>query len=142
MEKFDIKIEIENKPPMVNNGVKVANTPPRGRGVVATRKFKKGEILEIAPVFVFPAKDDKLIGETKLNGYTFRWGDRGKLSALAMGCGSFYNHSYDANAKYQGTYEDDTIEFLAVKDIEAGEEITINYNGSPKNKKPVWFDVV
>ena len=30
--------------------------------------------------------------------------------------------------------------FVALRDIEAGEEVTTNYNGNPDNLKPVWFD--
>jgi SET domain-containing protein len=29
---------------------------------------------------------------------------------------------------------------VALRDIEAGEEVTTNYNGNPDNLKPVWFD--
>jgi SET domain-containing protein len=29
-----------------------------------------------------------------------------------------------------------------VRDIEAGEEITINYNGDWNDPKPVWFEVI
>jgi hypothetical protein len=127
---------------MVNNGVKVSKTPPRGRGVIAIKSFRKGDIIEIAPVIVFPPDNDDFIGGSKLNGYIYKWGPRNRFSALAMGCGSFYNHSYDANAKYQGNHEEETIEFLAAKNIEEGEEVTINYNGSPRNQTPVWFDVI
>jgi SET domain-containing protein len=34
------------------------------------------------------------------------------------------------------------IEFSAIRDIQKGEEITMNYNGLPEDKTPVWFDVV
>ncbi|MEH2113844.1 hypothetical protein [Nostoc sp.] len=34
------------------------------------------------------------------------------------------------------------MEYIAYRDIEAGEEITANYNGSPDDKSPIWFDVV
>ncbi len=37
----------------------------------------------------------------------------------------YINHSDDANAVYY-----DTLEVCAIKDIQAGEEITHNYNGS------------
>ena len=32
-----------------------------------------------------------------------------------------------------------TIRFSALRDIEAGEEVTTNYNGDPGNIKPLWF---
>jgi len=51
-----------------------------------------------------------------------------------------YNHAYEPNAEYKADYEDDTFTVYALKDIAAGEEILINYNGDPANKKLVWFD--
>lgn len=38
-------------------------------------------------------------------------------------------------------YEAQTMMIKAVRDIEAGEEITINYNGDWNDEKKVWFDV-
>ncbi len=34
------------------------------------------------------------------------------------------------------------MKLIAYRDIEAGEEITVNYNGSPDNQSPIWFDTV
>ncbi|MDB9490529.1 hypothetical protein PN478_08350 [Dolichospermum circinale CS-534/05] len=34
------------------------------------------------------------------------------------------------------------IELIVYRNIEVGEEITANYNGSPENQSPIWFDVV
>jgi SET domain-containing protein len=31
------------------------------------------------------------------------------------------------------------MEVVAIRDIHAGEEITINYNGDPENQAPLWF---
>jgi SET domain-containing protein len=43
-----------------------------------------------------------------------------------LGYGSLYNHSDEPNAEY--THEaDDAYSFMAVRDIAAGEEITISY---------------
>ena len=36
-------------------------------------------------------------------------------------------------------FEEQIIEIYATRDIEAGEEITINYHGDPKNPDPTWF---
>lgn len=59
-----------------------------------------------------------------------------------MGHGSLYNHSYRPNAKYVRKVSEGVIDFVAVRDIEVGEEITVNYNGYPGDNEPVWFDVV
>jgi SET domain-containing protein len=31
------------------------------------------------------------------------------------------------------------MEIIAIKDIEPGQEITINYNGDPENQDELWF---
>ena len=36
-------------------------------------------------------------------------------------------------------FEEQILEIFAVRDIEAGEEVTINYHGDPKNTEPTWF---
>jgi SET domain-containing protein len=69
----------------------------------------------------------------------YNWGDGGE--ALVMGYGSFYNHSYQPNAGYVRRYDQLTIEYVALRDIAAGEEITVNYNGTPHDRTPVWFHV-
>jgi len=32
--------------------------------------------------------------------------------------------------------------YIAIRDIQAGEEVTINYNGDANSKESVWFDVI
>ena len=60
---------------------------------------------------------------------------------LALGYGSLYNHSYRPNARYVDLSERTKL-FTAIRDIAAGEEITVNYNGEPEDQTPVGFDVV
>lgn len=74
---------------------------------------------------------------TALHDYYFQWG--GDRAAIALGLGSLYNHSERNNARFTLDYEFGQIRFLAVRDIEAGEEITTNYRaGDPKMK--LWFE--
>jgi len=61
--------------------------------------------------------------------------------AIALGYGSLYNHSYTPNAHYRDIGRRSK-EFLAVRDIAAGEEITVNYNGDPQDRTAVDFEVV
>lgn len=118
----------------------IANSPNKGRGVFAARPLKKGEPIELCPVLVLSNEDTELIIRSKLYHYYFVWGDDSRRSGLALGFGSLYNHSYQANARYQVDYEAETLEIFAYRDIEAGEEIFINYNGEPNDPEPVWFD--
>ena len=61
--------------------------------------------------------------------------------ALALGYGSLYNHSYQPNARYDDQPAG-AMTFTALRDIRAGEEITINYNNlGPSAAHPVKFEV-
>jgi SET domain-containing protein len=112
----------------------------KGRGVFARRPIREGEVIERVPVLVLPAGEvEGPDGWADLASYCFVWG-RGTL-ALALGYGSLYNHSYRPNARYQDEGRQVKV-FFALRDIDAGEEITVNYNGDPDDRSPVGFDVI
>jgi drug/metabolite transporter (DMT)-like permease len=111
----------------------------KGRGVFALQPFRYGDILERSPVIVLPADQWQICETTDLHHYAFGWGENQDQAAIALGFGSLFNHAYDPNAFYRKRLEDHVIEFIALKDIRPGEEITVNYNGSPYGKMPVWF---
>jgi SET domain-containing protein len=117
--------------------IEVKRIKGKGRGVFARRRIRKGEIIERVPVIVLPAEE--VVGGTTLASYAFKWG-RGQ-AALALGYGSLYNHSYRPNARYWDVGPR-TKEFTALRDIEPGEEITVNYNGKPRSRASIWFEVV
>ena len=60
---------------------------------------------------------------------------------MAMGLIPIYNHASPSNCEYFQDYEDKSIFIKTVRDIEAHEELTINYNGDWDNEKEVWFEV-
>ena len=72
--------------------------------------------------------------------YLFEWGDDVKKRALGLGYISIYNHSYKANCLYEMDFDHQTITIQTIKDIKIGEELFINYNADPNEKKPIWFD--
>jgi SET domain-containing protein len=120
--------------------VYVKRVKGKGRGVFARRPIAAGTVIEHVPVVLVPV--EQLVGG---------WGNpffsrfcfaRGRATvALALGYGSLYNHSYKPNAVYEeGTAA--TMLFRALRDIAAGEEITVNYNGDPRDRAPVGFTVV
>jgi SET domain-containing protein len=121
-----------------SDAIEVKRVRGKGRGVFARRPIEAGEVIETCPVLVLPAGavEDVPAG---IGGYVFEWG-RGQL-ALALGYGSLYNHSYRPNACYVDL-AGRTKEFTAIRDIAAGEEITVNYNGEPGDETPVGFEVV
>ncbi len=122
--------------------VYVQNTPGKGRGVFARRAIAGDELIEKAPVLVIPSGEWSYIKNTVLSNYWFSFGPNKEHVAIAMGYGSLYNHSYTPNAVYQVNDQEMIIQFNALRGIQAGEEITINYNRNPKDKSPVWFDVI
>jgi len=116
----------------------VRPAPGKGRGVFAVETFLSGELIESAPVLVFDDGEQALsIDRTPLGSYYFRWKD--DENAVLFGYGSLYNHSYEPNAKYVRNYAQETMDFVALREIAPGEEITINYNGRPDCREPLWF---
>jgi SET domain-containing protein len=112
----------------------------KGRGVFARRLIRRGELIERVPMLVLPAEEfHDGPGKTGLANYCFDW--REGTVALALGYGSLYNHSYRPNARYEDVWPQ-TKEFTALRDIAPGEEITVNYNGKPRGRSAVWFEVV
>ena len=118
--------------------IEVKRARGKGRGVFARRPFRKGEVIETCPVLVLPvaALGD---GPGGLWEYVFDWGPG--TVALALGYGSLYNHSYRPNARYDDVGHR-AKRFTALRDIAAGEEVTVNYNGEPRRRAKLWFDVV
>ncbi|MCI0429907.1 MAG: SET domain-containing protein [Rhodospirillales bacterium] len=120
--------------------IEVRQTRKKGRGVFARRLIRKGTLIERVPVIVVPVGEVFTPApQSTLADYVFKWGR--KTVAVALGYGSLYNHSYRPNARfnYRGRL---TQEFTAIRDIQPGEEITVNYNGSPSSRSRVAFRVV
>lgn len=113
----------------------------KGRGVYCLSDLKADQIIEIAPVIVMSEDDRKILDKTLLHDYIFEWTPEGaKMCCMALGYVPIYNHSYASNCEYVMNYEEQTISILTMRDIPAGEELTINYNGDWDDKTPVWFD--
>lgn len=109
---------------------------------MAQRPFGEGEIIERPPVIVIPAAEAPTIRATRLAGYFFEWGEDCRQAAIALGYGSLYNHSYAPNARYVFQEADECLEFVALRAIAAGEEITINYNNLEESaSNPLHFAV-
>ena len=119
--------------------ITVKRIPGKGRGVFAVNDISKGTEIERVPVLVIPEADIySEEGDGLLSEYVFAWGQ--KTVALALGYGSLYNHSYKPNARYEDDGQQTKV-YISIRKIKKGEEITINYNGTPTSRAPVWFDV-
>jgi SET domain-containing protein len=114
----------------------------KGRGVFTARHILSGTIIEIAPVIVMEAADRLLLDQTLLHDYIFEWGTGKNQICMALGYVPIYNHSYKSNCIYEMDYEKNTIKIIAVRNIEQGEELFINYNGDWDDPQLVWFDAI
>jgi len=112
-----------------------------GNGIFTSEPIKANTIVEVSPVIVMKHTERKLLDQTLLHDYIFEWGDRKKQCCMAMGYVPLYNHSYDSNCEYEMEFDKEIIVVRAVRNIEKGEELFINYNGTYNDGKPVWFDV-
>jgi hypothetical protein len=114
----------------------------KGRGVFTTQKIVKNTVIENAPVIVMSAEDRKILDKTLLHDYIFEWGINKDKCCMALGLVPIYNHSYQSNCEYFMDFENESIEVKTTREIEKGEELTINYNGDWDDGKKVWFEVV
>lgn len=114
-----------------------------GRGVFAASNIQKGELIEKCPVIAISEHDTAHISEESLVTYMYYFGEKKERSAVALGFGSIYNHTDAPNAMYKENYQEQVIEFWAIRDIKKNEEITVNYSQESRDKKrPLWFDII
>jgi uncharacterized protein len=107
------------------------------RGVFATEDIPKGTLIHEAPVVPYPNVEHILIQETALADYVYEYGKN--HSAVVLGYGMLFNHSFTPNATYDINFDQHTFDYYAYRDITAGEEIFINYNGEVDDETPLWF---
>jgi hypothetical protein len=92
-----------------------------GRGVFATRRFAKGQVVEICPTVELA--DSEVTGS--LGDYVFMSVKDG-ARVLVLGDGMLYKHSPEPNVEYVQD-EPSAITFLALRTIRPGDELTIDY---------------
>ena len=126
---------------MLSQFLSVQSTQAKGRGVFTSIALKADTEVEESPVIVMTKEDRIHLDKTLLHDYIFEWGPEQEECCMALGLVPIYNHSYESNCDYFMDFEAQTIMIRTVKDIAAGEELTINYNGDWKDEKKIWFDV-
>lgn len=120
-------------------GLYIGQTEEKGRGVFTAADIHEGDTIEICPVIELPATEMPVIHKTFLHDYYFVWNEDEKSGAIALGFGSLYNHEVFPNADFIVDYEQKVIEIVAIRDIAAGSEITINYHGESGDDEKLWF---
>lgn len=101
----------------------------KGRGVFALRDFKKGEVLETAPVIVVPATSVPDDGEAP-DGYLLDWDPEteGQEHAMPLGYIMMYNHSGEPNIGIESDMGEYYMTVSAMRDIKKGEELCWDYS--------------
>jgi len=105
------------------------------RGMIATEEIRKGAVIERCPVIPIPITENSSLLQTELLNYYFEWTN--SHNAIVLGYGSLINHSFKPNAAYTYGYKNKVMIYYAIKFIKKGEEVFINYNGSPNDKTPL-----
>lgn len=118
----------------------VAPAKNKGRGVFTSEAIAADTIIEIAPVIVMSREERTFLDKTLLHDYIFEWGTEKDQCCMALGYVPIYNHSYEANCDYEMDFDNNIISIKTMRDITAGEELMINYNGAWNDSRPVWFD--
>lgn len=126
---------------MRHHALYIADSPGRGRGVFTNENIPVDTVIEIAPVIVMSGAERILLDQTLLHDYIFEWGEDRSQCAMALGWIPIYNHHVPANAEYFMEFEEAIIYIKTVREIEAGEELFINYQGDFDNAEAIWFEV-
>jgi SET domain-containing protein len=103
-------------------------SPIHGLGVFALDKIFAGEVFEECPVLTLPIPKGQ--GSPLLIDYRFNWPqgtNEWEEQVIALGYGSFYNHSENANAHWTSNYNERTFKFISNRKINKGEEIFVWY---------------
>jgi uncharacterized protein len=118
--------------------VVLARDPRKGRCVVARAPIAAGELIEAAPAIILDAADCAALDRTILGHYYFHWDgdpDGDGRGAVALGYTGLCNHSVRPCARVDRNFANETLDLVAIRPIEPGSEVTIDYNC------PLWFDV-
>ena len=102
-------------------------SPIHGLGVFAAQDILQGEIIEKCPLLRLDI-DEK--NELFVD-FRFWWTENEKrlFYVMAMGYGSFYNHSNEPNSYFFSNKETFTVDVVSTKNIKKGEEIFVDYGG-------------
>lgn len=123
--------------------LRIDSVPSRGRTVVAEAPLAKGQLVERSPVLIISSQERERVDQTVIFTYVFMWEHdtveedlykhEGRC-AIALGYTSLLNHSYSPNCEFVRHIDELTIDLIAARDIEPGEELTIDY------QMTLWFD--
>lgn len=116
--------------------LRIKTTDKYGRGIYATKRITKGTVVDTTPIILLTQEDTTSLNNTSLIYWWFGWPTgRSGPTAIALGLGSLFNHSFDANCHYEADEKNLTMKFVATETIEKGEQLFINYGYDPIKEK-------
>ena len=112
--------------------IEVRSSAIHGRGAFATGAIRCGQMFHTAHLLMFDCEQSAALAGTAAANYVFHVEDcpddpNKDMTGLALSPISFVNHRRPCNASFQVNGGALTVTFTALRDIEAGEEITIDY---------------
>lgn len=112
--------------------IEVRSSRIHGRGVFASQAIEEGQVFHKAHLLVFPSAQYPALQDTVAAHYVFHVaeaadGSPNTVNGLAMSPISFINHSRAASCAFEVDPDSQTIRFTALRPIDAGEELTIDY---------------
>jgi hypothetical protein len=110
--------------PFINKGLYLDWKDGIGYGVFTKEPIKKNEFVEISPVIVLDFLEDR-----EMMKYVISWGEK---IAMPMGWTMLYNHSDKNSCEFSMNIHDGLLAIVSLRDILAGEQLTVNYG-------PNWF---
>jgi SET domain-containing protein len=129
--RADVEVRGTDRVPL-----RVVSIDGKGRGVVAERDIRAGELVERAPVIILPEGDRPAVDQTSVTNYIFMWehdtvaedlySGKGR-TALVLGFTSLLNHSDSPNCDFIRYIDAQALDLFAIRDISAGGELTIDY---------------
>jgi SET domain-containing protein len=110
----------------------------KGRGVFASVRLARGELLETAPTVELSGRDTESIVGTTLDNYYFAHPDDPERGLLVFGICSLINHAEDPNVETAARRLEGVgwlLELRALRDIAPDEELTRRYACE------LWFEL-
>lgn len=107
-------------------------TPKYGRGLYATRRIYKGEMIMVCEVLALSPTDTIKVNSTDLKYYTFVY--NATQDCLVLGDGEIFNHSDRCNVEYKLIKRGSrmVMAFKSVQDIPKGKQLFIDYSQDVK----------
>lgn len=124
--------------------IRIEQSNIEGRGVFATRNISEGEVIERCPTVPLAFRS-RYHSDPQIYRYLYAQPtcpckdceNHGFVFHMVLGYGMLYNHQDNANTEWKFDFPNHLADVVAIKDIEAGDEIFVDYgtkyfNGQPK----------